>query len=108
MPSLGSYSYVYGPLVALAAVVILMVLLRWTFRRGRSLIARPIRPGEPQDYGILVAVADPETFIEAEILRSRLVCAGIRATLAPTTSGPQVLVFPDQARAARAVLRGPQ
>ncbi len=104
MPSLGSYSYTYGPLVALAAVILLIFLLRWTFRRGHSLIARPIRPGDPDDYGLLVTVATAENFVEAELIRMRLVQQGVRATLAPTTAGPRVLVFPQEERAARAIL----
>jgi hypothetical protein len=41
-------------------------------------------------------------------MRAALVEHGVRATLAPTTDGPRVLVFADEARAARAVLRGPR
>ena len=52
-----------------------------------------------------MAVAEPPTFVEAEVLRRRLADAGLRATLAPTTQGPRVLVFPEDAKAARLVLR---
>ncbi|MGL5829132.1 MAG: hypothetical protein ACRC0L_06130 [Angustibacter sp.] len=105
MASLGSYSYIYGPLVALAAMALLAFLLRWAFRRGRSLVARPIRPGAPDDYGLLIPVATAENFVEAELIRMRLVAGGIRATLAPTTDGPRILVFPAEESAARAILR---
>lgn len=108
MPQWGSYSFVYGPIVAFAAVGVLMLLLRWTFRRGRSLVAAPPRAGAPDDYGLLVAVAEPPSFAEAELIRARLVGLGVRATLAPTTQGPRVLVFHEEARAARALLRGPR
>lgn len=106
MPQLGSYSPLYGPVVALAVVGLLALLLRWTFRRGSSLVAPPPRPGAPDDYGLLVPVASPSTFAEAEVIRARLVGHGVRATLAPTTDGPRVLVFRDEARVARALLRG--
>ena len=53
-------------------------------------------------------VASPATFVEAELIRSRLVAAGVRATLAPTTTGPRVMVFPDEEKVARALLRGPR
>ena len=108
MPSLGSYSFAYGPVVAFAVVGLLALLLRWTFRRGGSLVQSRPRVGEPEDYGLLVPVAAPATFAEAELIRARLVGQGIRATLAPTTQGPRVLVFPDEERTARALLRGPR
>jgi hypothetical protein len=106
--SWGSYSFIYGPMVAFAVVGLLILLLRWTFRRGHSLVAPVPRPGAPDDYGLLVAVAEPASFAEAELIRQRLVAQGVRATLAPTTQGPRVMVFPDEARVARALLRGPR
>lgn len=107
VPELGSYSALYGPLVAFGVVGLLALLLRWAFRRGSSLVAAPPRPGAPDDYGLLVAVAAPSSFAEAELIRARLVGYGVRATLAPTTEGPRVLVFHEEARVARALLRGP-
>jgi len=101
----GSYSFVYGPLIALLAVGVLVVLLRWTFRRGGSLVERTPRRGPASDYGLLVPVADPPTFAEAELIRARLVAHGVRATLAPTTDGPRVLVFGEHAAVARALIR---
>ena len=104
--SWGSYSFAYGPIIAIGAVALLVVLLRWTFGRGHSLVARPSRPGAETEYGLLVPVASPPTFVEAEMIRARLVEAGVRATLAPTTMGPRVMVFPEEEQAARALLRG--
>lgn len=49
-------------------------------------------------------VAAPPTFVEAEVQRRTLVDAGIRATLAPTTEGPRVMVFPTEAGLARQIL----
>lgn len=88
-----SYSFAFGPIVSLAAVALLILLLRWTFSRGRSLVARRAEPGAEADYGLLTPVAAPATFVEAEVIRLRLVDHGIRATLAPTTAGPRVMVF---------------
>lgn len=104
--SWGSYSAFYGPIIAVAAVVVLVLLLRWTFGRGSSVISRPARVGAEDEYGLLVPVASPASFVEAELIRARLVGVGIRATLAPTTSGPRVMVFPQEQRVARAILRG--
>lgn len=101
----GTWSYVIGPLVAFGMVGLLALVLRWAFSRGHSVVAgRPSR-GRADEYGLLVAVAEPATFVEAEMVRRTLVDAGITATLAPTTEGPRVLVFPRDERAARALLR---
>ena len=109
MPGLGgSYGHIVGPLIAIAVLLVLMVLLRWTWAKGHSLVARAPRRGEPDDYGLLVPVASPASFAEAELIRARLVGQGVRATLAPTTDGPRVLVFHEEARTARALLRGPR
>ncbi|WP_426561737.1 hypothetical protein ACPPVT_15405 [Angustibacter sp. McL0619] len=108
MASWGSFSFVYGPLVAFAVIGLLVLLLRWTFRRGHSLVASTPRQGAPDEYGLLVAVAEPDSFAEAELIRQRLLAQGVRATLAPTTQGPRVMVFADEARVARALLRGPR
>ena len=105
VPQWQSYSYTYGPLVAFAAVALLALLLRWTFARGHSVVPRRPRSGTESEYGLLVPVAAPPTFVEAEMIRQRLLASGIRATLAPTTQGPRVLVFPEEERTARALLR---
>jgi hypothetical protein len=102
----GSYSFAFGPLVAMAAVGVLALLLRWAFSSGHSLVERRPEVGSPEQYGLLVPIAEPPTFVEAEIVRRRLSEAGLRATLAPTTEGPRVLVFPEDVKAARLVLRG--
>ena len=108
MASWGSYSYVYGPVIAALAVAVLVLLLRWTSARGHSLVSRQARRGADHEYGLLVPVASPATLVEAELIRSRLVAAGVRATVVPTTTGPRVMVFPDEEKVARALLRGPR
>lgn len=100
-----SYGFLWQPVAALVAVGVLALLLRWAFGRGRSVVAGPSRRGRADEYGLLVAVAEPATFVEAEVLRRRLESAGLRATLAPTTEGPRVLVFPRDEHVAREVLR---
>jgi hypothetical protein len=101
----GSYSFAFGPVLALGVVGVLALLLRWAFSSGRSVVERRPTVGRPGEYGLLVPVAEPPTFVEAEIMRRRLADAGLRATLAPTTDGPRVLVFPEDVKAARLVLR---
>lgn len=101
-----SYHYAIGPTVALVVVAVLVLLLRWTFSHGRSLVERRPERGGSDEYGLLEVVSAPSTFVEAEVQRRTLVDAGIRATLAPTTEGPRVMVFPDQAGLARQILDG--
>lgn len=105
MSSWGSLSYVFGPLLAFLALGVLVLLLRWTFSGGRSLVEKRPQAGSHTEYGLLVRVAAPPTFVEAEILRRRLLDAGLRATLAPAIEGPAVLVFPEDEKNARLVLR---
>ncbi|OIV36805.1 hypothetical protein BIV57_14150 [Mangrovactinospora gilvigrisea] len=92
--------------LALLVVVlgVLILLLRWTFGRGRSLSARPPRIGRPDEYGLLVPVAEPVSAAHARRLGRSLREAGIKHTLAATTDGPRVLVWPDDADRARTVL----
>jgi hypothetical protein len=97
--------FIWGPGIALLVVGVLALLLRWTFSHGTSVVERPARPGHEDEYGALVPVAAPGSVIEAEMLRLKLVDAGIRATTASTVDGPRVLVFPEEARTARALLR---
>jgi len=75
---------------------VLILLLRWTFSRGHSLVESPPRAGREDEYGLLVSVAEPKTFVEAEMIAARLRDAGLRATLAPTLDGPRVLVFESE------------
>lgn len=99
-----AFSYLVAPLVALGVVGVLAVALRWAFARGRSVVAPKPRAGAADDYGMLVVVSAPATFVEAEVRRAQLVDAGVRATLAPTTDGPRVLVFPRDLDRAKDVL----
>ena len=78
-----SASFLVGPLMAFGVVGILVLLLRWTFRRGSSVVARQARPGTEDDYGLMVAVASPPTYVEGEIMRRTLEDARIRAHARP-------------------------
>lgn len=105
MPTWGSYSYVYGPAMALVAISILVIVLRWAFGRGSSVVERPPISGDPDQYGLLDAIASPGTYIEAEVLRQRLEAGGVRATVAMTNDGPRVMVWPADRRRAETLLR---
>ncbi len=104
MPWWQSYSYLFTPLTALLVVGVLALLLRWTFARGGSLVQRRPRAGAEGEYGLLVPVASPGSYVEGEILRRGLAQAGVRATLATTADGPRLLVWSGDEQAARTFL----
>jgi FtsP/CotA-like multicopper oxidase with cupredoxin domain len=95
------------PFVALGGFALMVLLLRWSFSTGHSLVERRPRSGTPTEYGLLVPVAAPSTYIEGEQLRLRLLESGVRATLATTTDGPRLMVFEQEASVARALLLSP-
>jgi hypothetical protein len=99
-----SYSYAIGPIMAFVFLGIMILLLRWAFRRGVSVVAAPPRPGQADDYGLLVPVATPPSYVEGEMIRRSLEDAGIKATLAQTLDGPRVMVWPGDEGHARARL----
>ncbi|MFY9232429.1 MAG: hypothetical protein WAO50_11030 [Candidatus Nanopelagicales bacterium] len=104
MPAWGSFSYAFGPLMALILIVIFVVILRWAFGRGRSVVAAPASQGPESEYGLLVPVASPGSYIEGEVMRRQLEERGIRANLATTLDGPRVMVWPKDEKQARDVL----
>ncbi|MFI0433909.1 MAG: hypothetical protein ACH36H_12310 [Candidatus Nanopelagicales bacterium] len=100
MYGITAYEYVFGPIVAVVAIGLFVLVLKWANQRGKSLVAgRPTR-GEESDYGMLVPLTSPETYIEGEVQRRTLEGAGIRANLVYTLNGPRVMVWPaDEQRA---------
>ena len=100
----GDITYLVGPLIIVLVLGALALVLRWANRPGSSLIAKPSRSGQVTEYGLLIPVASPGTYVEGEITRRRLEDAGVRATLAMTQDGPRVMVFPTDEAAARMVL----
>jgi len=104
MSNWGSFSFAFGPVFALFGLGVLIVILRWSHGRGASVVAGPTRRAMPDDYGVLVAIASPETYAEGEIMRRRLEAAKIRANLAYTLAGPRVMVWPEDVDRAKSVL----
>ena len=88
-----------------AVLGFLILLLRWAFSRGSSLVEKPHKVGEESEYGLLKVVAKPSNHIEGEMLRQKLAMHGIKATLTQTKSGPRLFVFPEEEKAAAAILR---
>ena len=84
-------------------------ILRWAYGgRGRSLVERRPTAGGADEYGLMVAVAAPGTFIEGEVARQRLADAGIRAQLVTTTDGPRLMVLRGGRDPARRLLAAPE
>ena len=100
-----SYSYLFGPFLAFGGIALMVAILRWSSRRGASVVAAPAKPGSHTEYGLLVAVAAPATYIEGEVVRRQLEAAGLRATLAQTLDGPRIMVWPADEGKARALLK---
>ena len=105
MPAWNSFSYFFGPLVAFSGIGIMVLILRWAFARGGSVVERPAKAGNPDEYGMLVPVASPGNYIEGEVLRRSLVDAGLRASLAQTNDGPRIMVWPKDVEAAAKILK---
>ena len=81
---------------------VLILLLRWAFSRGHSLVERKVIPSDSSNYGMLVEVTKPISLIDGEMLKQQLQDVGIRATLALTVDGVQLMVWPkDLAKAKR-------
>ena len=104
MSSWGSYSFLYGPIVALFGIGALILVLRWGWRKNQSLIEKPVKRGAMSDYGVLVACAQANTIIEAEMLKQKLLEHGIQATVALTNEGPRVMVWPEDQSKAKSLL----
>jgi hypothetical protein len=86
-------------------VGVMILILRWAFARGTSVVERPVKPGNPEEYGMLTPIATPNNYIEGEVLRRTLVDSGIRASLAQTNDGPRIMVWPKDVDSAKAILK---
>jgi hypothetical protein len=84
-------------------VGVLLLLLRWTWGTGRNL--RIPDPNDPVGDGLLAEVARAPTEAAAQVLRSRLTTAGIRATIGRDGGSYRIMVFGDDAGNAKLVLR---
>lgn len=87
----------------LVLVGVLFVALRWTWGTGRNM--RIPDPDDPVGDGLLVEVARAPTEAVVQVLRSRLIGAGIRATVGRAGGNYRLMVFRDDAGQAKLVLR---
>lgn len=108
MSTWGSYSFLYGPLLALLALGGLALVARWASRRGTSLIEAPAKPGTAEEYGLMIPVASPASDHASHDVAARLGAAGVRCREVTTTEGRRVMVWSDDVARARAVLDSPR
>jgi len=94
--------------MAFAGIGLMVIILRWAFARGSSVVERTAKSGSPDEYGMLVPVATPNNYIEGEVLRRSLIDAGVRASLAQTNDGPRIMVWPRDLEVARKILKRAQ
>jgi hypothetical protein len=95
----------YELLGALLAMAVLTGVLRWTYGTHRSHVSPPSNdPDDPTGDGLLTEVSRVPSEVAAQVLRTRLGGAGIRATIGRADGGYRLLVFPDDLVAARTVL----
>lgn len=106
MPGMGSYSFLFGPLLALAAIGLLLWVARGMSGQS-SVVERPARRGAPEEYGLMIPVASPDTPAGAEAVLSRLAAEGIRGRSVATESGQRVMVWAEDVSRARSVLGDP-
>lgn len=108
MSSWGSYSFLFGPLLALVALGGLVLVARWASQSGTSLIERPARKGTSEEYGLMIPVASPRTQRASHEVAARLSTAGVRCREVDTTEGLRVMVWAEDVAQARAVLDSPR
>jgi hypothetical protein len=103
MVDLTRFSVLFGGLLLMGVIV---ALLRWTWGTGKTFpVARLDDPDDPTGTGLLEEVSRVPGDAAAQVLRGRLVAAGIRATVRRERDGShRLLVFPDDVKAARVVL----
>jgi len=92
-------------MVAAAAIGVFIVILRWSSKRGSSVVAAAPSPGSEEEYGLLVVVSRPDNYIDGEIQRRTLEDAGIKATLTYTLDGPRVMVWPADEQRAKTLIK---
>lgn len=92
----------FGGLIMMLGLVF---ALRWTWGTGKDLPApRVIDPDDPTGDGLLEEVSRVPTEPAAQVLRSRLLANGIRATVGRLDDGYRLLVFRDDLINAKVVL----
>ena len=102
-----SYHFLLGPLIAVAALGVIVLMCRWVFsvdHREDRTARRLDKLASAGDYGLLVAVARVRTCEDAEMLKGVLASAGVRARVTDEGIEYAVLVFSQDAPRARSLV----
>jgi hypothetical protein len=98
-----SFHFLLAPLIAAAALGIMVLICRWVFSTDqREVSTSSNRSGD--GYGLLVPVATVRTRDDAEMLRDVLCQAGVRAGVSEEAGELQVLVFTKDLARARSLV----
>lgn len=104
--ALTGIEYFAGPVLVLGLLGLLILVLRWAFARGGSLVRRTDTTPAPTDaFGLLTDVHTAARYADARRLVEQLAKAGIKATAARTTQGWTVYVWPADLATARTIIR---
>ena len=90
------------------ALAFLALILKWAFAnrtKDKRFVAPPDQAGKKDQYRLLVALPTPKNYIEAEMLKQKLMAAEIRVNLTQTYDGPALMVFESDFKIAQAVLK---
>ena len=103
---MSSYHYLEGPLIAMAALGLIVLICRWVFSTGHRPSAVSVeKPVQPRDFGLLESVCTVRTSDDATMLQALLRDAGIRSTVNPSGDTYDVLVFRSDAARAKGLVR---
>jgi hypothetical protein len=91
----------FGGFIALG---ILIIVLKWGFSSNGKFLVTPIKAGKRSDYGLLTPLPTPASYIEAQLKLQKLIDLYVKATLAQTLDGPQIMVFEKDYKIAVAIL----
>ena len=102
-----SFHFLLGPLVAMAALGVIILMCRWVFstdQRDDRTQRRLDKIAAHGDLGLLVPVATVRTRDDAEMLRDVLVAAGVRAGISGEADILEVMVFSKDLERARGLV----
>jgi len=68
-----------------AVMGLFIILLKWAFSRGSSLVEKPKKIGDEDEYGLLKVVASPSNFVEGKR------CSGNLKKLAILSWNPELI-----------------
>lgn len=92
-------------MVAITTISLFILVLRWSHAKPKSLVTAAPRVTAANDYGLLVPVARPNSSVQAANYQALLKRNGVESTVAKTTDGIRILVWPHQVTRASELLQ---